>query len=785
MYKNYDVESGAYIRSGNNELDIKYLISCIERVFDLESQAIAVFSKDLESYTSWIEPVRTDLPSSVYIPYIYEMLGSAKINERNILDIIYKLAQAPVLHLKEYLVQDTYLREGRPTLNYGTAESIIVGSALEGNYRSLIQLDLYNYNHLQNAMIIGVELVLDVSGAYDINQTIDAYEVYSDWNENNITWASANTAPTQLNISATPVFSFNVTDSLIRINVRQFADRLKSENKTKFNIMLRARNEDADSLFNFFSKDTQIVDSKPYLDVRYQDLAWTGYIGDGNIDGQATVRLKSNKENLGSAIVRRKAYDDSLLGSVLVGRWMDKDLSQQAVIRRSDSTDLTQDATIVYSEGLPSDAFVLGRKEIDGSAFILHGKNLDGDANVLPSTNLNSDALILYSKDLDSWIVLTHKQDLDVDAFVRGYKFLEGQTVITHKVDLEGSALVGNWESSDIDGTVNIKGIKELLSSVNIYQKSELYGSAMVGQWYEEDLEGDATSTPTTNITGQINVTHKTELDSNAVIQLTDKTDIDGSSTTRLSDLKDLDGDATILISLDMEGNVVVRPSTDLESSIIINKYKDLESLANIFKTLDLGSQATITRKVDNEGNAVVTIKSDLVSVILIGNWSNSDLDQQATISNWRAKDLEQQATVVYSKDLSSSAAVFRTKDLNGNVFVRQKTDLDGTANALKNATILGQAVVRQKGIADLDHDSIVRQFDITEIDSYVYAIGPFVTALVGEVIVRKIGRDYLDCEADINTRARRWIPNVHGQDVFHYQDRKLPRVWKREQFIP
>lgn len=684
MYKKYDLESGAFIRSANNELDIRYLITSIERILEIDAHSIIVRSKDLDSFASWIEPVRKDIDSYAYIPYIYEMLGSAKINEFNILDIIYKLAQAPIHQLKEYVNQDTYIREARPTINYGTAESLIVGSTLEGKYRSLIQLDLTNYHNLENVKIIEVSLVLDVTGAYNPNLIIDAYEVYSSWNENNITWSSAITPPTELNISAEPVFSFNVTDSVIHINIQEYIDSLKNQNKNKLNIMLKVRDEESDSLFNFFSKDTQIIESRPYLDVKYQDPTWTGFISDSSLDGQSVIRLGSNKEVIGSSIVRRREFTE-ISGGVLVGRWKDKDLDQQANIRHTHNYDLDQQGTIVYSQDIESEIFVRGKRELEGNAVVLHGKNLESSAHVLSSVNIDGSAVVLNSTDMLSGAVLSKKLDLDSTVLIRDYKFLDGHAVVTYGSDLQGGAIVGNWMEIDIDSNTVIH--------------------------------------PNTSIVGNTTITYK----------------------------------------FDLDGNVVVKSSSNITGEATVVRSKDIESLANIFRKMDLESDVIITRSVDLEGNAVVVLTSDLFSIILIGNWSDTELDSSATVNAVRNADLNQEANIVY----------------------RGNSDFDGDVNVLPQTSIIGQTVIRQKTHTDLIHDSIVRQFDIREIDSSGYCIGLYFIALNGEVVIRRIGRDYLDCEAEITTRARRWIPNVHGIDKFKYEDRKLPRQWKREQFIP
>ena len=62
--------------------------------------------------------------------------------------------------------------------------------------------------------------------------------------------------------------------------------------------------------------------------------------------------------------------------------------------------------------------------------------------------------------------------------------------------------------------------------------------------------------------------------------------------------------------------------------------------------------------------------------------------------------------------------------------------------------------------------------------------MGNFVKQLSAEAIIRVIERDEsLIGTANIVTSARQWIPGIHGKDVFKGRG-KLPRVWKRENFI-
>jgi hypothetical protein len=608
----------------------------------------------------------------MYVPYIAQIDGIAKITDQNILDVIYGLAQAPIYVLTNPVTQDAYIREARPTLNYGANQSLVIGDAVDGRYRTYIQIDVTPYNNLADSFIISGDLVLDVSGAYDKTQIIDAYLVDSSWTEMSITWSSA------LNITAeiNPLFSFTCDSSEVRINLLDYLNYMKTEKIPTLNLVLRARDESDSNLFNFFSKDSTKVESHPRIEVQYQDLVWTAFTDKIELDSSVTVVSRNNKDITGSGIARQQDWGKFFLtSSALIGVFEESDLAGSTIVRGNTRVDLDSSSNINSVVDLDSSTTSRGNDNIE----------------------LLSSVLAVFSSDIESDIT------------------------VTPATDLIGSINV--VANNQIDSSVDVTPVSDLLSTVNarldinLFSIAEIAGNLLY-------LDGSANIRPQKEITGQATVAYSTDINSTATARISKNTDLFGSGIVRRTDIRDLDGSATVRSS------------------------------------------------------------SDLLSYVMAGIWP-IDIDSTATIVKTGNKDLPSTSDIWYYNLLDGIVTIIPTKDLDGRVTVAQNINLDGTSNIIATKNLIGATIVRRFDSSILEGSAIIRRLDIMEMDSSVYVFGLFSQSIDSEVIVRQIGRDFIDCLADVETSSRQWVPNIHGIDVFTYQDRKLPREWKREIFIP
>lgn len=860
-----NLSSYAEILVPQNILDVNYVVSCIERYLDMVSTANIVYSNNLQSSVitrvsdkSQINSTVSvnhfiDLYNRVYVPFSKQLDSSAKITEQNALDVIFSLSQAPVYTLTNAVIQDAYIRQARPTLNYGKSQSFIVGNAVDGKYRTFIQFDITPYINLSQAFILTGEVILNLSGSYDSNQIIDAYRVYTNWNENNITWASSQ----NYSISSVPLFSFNCKTSQVRINILDYLNYMKSNNITVLNIELKARNESAVNLFNFASKESSIISYRPRIEIKYQDLIWNGVTEKIELNSSASITAKRHKDMFSYGIV--KGLEDATLNSsALIGIWEDTDLNSNIIVSTPDNIEnngyadiwnkiLLDSSAVVTSEGNPI--------ELDGDADIWNKILLDSQASVLPNINLNSSVDIIRGVDNNSSADIYLKKDLSGEAIVRLTDFinLNSNSVITVYEELDGYVQI--WKNLNLSGYANIRVSDSIQTDgyAFVRDSNDIQSSATVRVTKTLDLNPSSVISRlggNINNDGTANILFRLDNESSATVRVTKTIDLDPSSVvTRLKNseelsgqtnireninlnsianiypTKNLDSNTTVALNVNINGTVSVVPTVNINCNVFVNQKIDLQATAEINKTLislesssiirpqiqiisdvdirnhiNLPSEALIQHtqvmdnigsaiirrldKIDNTGSSEILPNIQLLSSVMAGIWIQ-EIDSSAIVRKSQVIDNNGSAIIWHNKTLDSQVNIFRILDLSGQTNISSNKTIDSISQITKNTQLSSSSIIRRTEDLDLLSEAIIRQFDINEIDSLVYIEGWFSKSLESIALIRRSDRDNLPSNVLVQTTSRKWIPNIHGGDVFIYDDRKLPRKWSRSQFIP
>ena len=302
-----------------NKLKVEYNVAAIEKYLDLISSASVFVSKKLDSQgrvrvwgsagidssAQLFKHARID--SHVFIPYGHYLDSLIEVTTSNRLEVVFSLAQAPIITQVNYSTQDTYIRQDRPTLNFGSAQSLIIGNTLEGEYMTLIQFDISDYLSLNDVLIRSGDLIFT---AYTwANSEIDVYEIYTDWTESMLHGI-------QLDIGDTPIFSFSGTTAELRINILDYLNQKKLNNDNKINLLLKIRNESG--TYSFFSKDSPFIEYCPRIEIKYQDMSWSGFSGEVDLGSSVQVIGKDTKELSSWSIFRSQ---HSALNGSSAGRW--------------------------------------------------------------------------------------------------------------------------------------------------------------------------------------------------------------------------------------------------------------------------------------------------------------------------------------------------------------------------------------------------------------------------------------------------------------------------------
>ncbi|MEM0174244.1 MAG: hypothetical protein QXI16_07050, partial [Sulfolobaceae archaeon] len=231
-----------------------------------------------------------------------------------------------------------------------------------------------------------------------------------------------------------------------------------------------------------------------------------------------------------------------------------------------------------------------------------------------------------------------------------------------------------------------------------------------------------------------------------------------GSVIVRNNNVVNIESRASI--TPDLKGKVKITGSHLIGSIFVRYKgYNDLNSKSEIPPPSDIVSQLRVRQKASN----------DLLSQSKIKCQGNYDIIAETEILD-RSEIISQVKIRRYgNKDLISQGKVkrFGYEDITGLTEVYKVSDIDSRLEVYN--------------IKDLDSQARIRQFDVEDKFSHAYIDhGYYVIHLVSSADV-KVKFKPLISYATINSNARLWRPNVEGGLKFN---RKLPRIWRREEFI-
>lgn len=661
-----------------NTLDINYVISCMEDLSDLNSIGVASWTTDFLSdamirvwgttdLDSIVHSAKyTDLVSSGYKPYTSDLDSKTLITDLNTMDIVFKLIQAPILILNCSSLQDTYIRESRPTLNYGSAQSLLVGHPLEGQYESLLQLDTHAYNNINvnNAIsVISANLILKIIGTYDSSMIIDVYECTTYWNETSVTWSSFSQPAMNL------ITSFTCTDSTVKVDLTSYINQRQLNGFNYVNLILKARDPNNGQIISFESLNSPDTSSRPHIEVKYQDNAWDGYVASTDLNGSATIRTTNAKDLMSNVTKRATAY--SFLDSiVIVERTATTNITSTTTVRHTDVTDLPSQAYGLPCTDMESTVTIrhTDLKDINSSTNIYIKEDLDSIVDI-KSFNawLNGQAMIRgYStSDLDSTVVIRHNTDLDSNAIARLNKFME----------LSSKAIIRDTNNIDLTSLATIRQYIDLLSNAIIERSVNLdLPSTGASRWTDQtDLPStitvrgsynDLTSTATKRTNGYNDIYSYSysafgdSLDSTVTVQSlvhSDNADLNSSVTVRKSNLTDLDSTAKLYNTINLVSSAIVRKiaTTDLPSTITVRQIADLVSTATLKQIKDLVSTVKVRH----------TDLTDMLSLAIIRQFDITELDSVAYLYGMEICDVRGDVMVQRkgNGDLDSKAEIYTT----------------------------------------------------------------------------------------------------------------------------
>ena len=653
-----------------NILDVSFNVPYGEGLSDRLAETYILGRKNLIS-TTFIEPAHTDgLYGSAYNPHLHHSFGVARIAENNTLDIKLNLIQPPIMTLVANAVQDTYTRQSKPTINYGNSQTLAVGKAGDGEYRSFIDIDLSSIASLigSGMTVLSINLVINKLSTTD--GTIYFHECYTPWYENYLLWIN------NINYSEAPIFIQEVSGSQVVVDVTSYVESLIADRKFKLSLLLKS-----DDFILLNARESGIA---PRIEVRYIDPNWVGHTDENIMSGSAIIKTYAHKNFYSSYRLREKS---DFVGSA---RKRDTNLVEGSVWKNKPY--VIGSATPVVSSYVAGNAYVKARKDLAGGAY----KN--------PSLGLSS-AYVPYRKELLGSAVIPHDADnadrID-QAFILKTTWLSEAEIVRSSY-FNGSAIVRGHGNTDVTSYV--------------FTQNQPIGSAILR--------------------------HGKDLIANAIIR-----DLKGSNLESVAYI-----DRPYLIS-----SYRLRKSKDMYGSAY------LKALGNN----DMPSQAEVTN-------------CYIYSSYYLGVSKN--IPSSAYIKQWE------------SNSLPSSVIVPPPSDILGEAFIRRSDDIDLPAEAIVQRSDFNDIISSVEvgsyqniissadvfNVSDVYASAIISQFDVDDRNAQAFVANGYYRFPIPSLAFVKQINSFLVGKAEIRTWARTWRPNVEGGLIF---DRKLPRLWRREDFI-
>lgn len=592
-------------------------------------------NKDLPSTVDVKFSTHTDLLSTVRTGHSLDLPSSVRVRPHNKMSGLVEIVEPPVFTVKLSPVEDTYVRDDMPKLNYGNDHDMFVGASAGGVlYRSFLRFDIAavpKQNTIKKATL--------VLGRLNSRPAIPVgiYEVPSGetWTEYGLTWDNQ---PGIGNLIKT--YDSGIYAGTTLVDLTSFITEWYNGSRDHNGFILKSLQEEAAGLFKQYG--TRESDHVPYIEIEYYDPHIFSY----------------GKQDLPSSVFVVSAGQSDLLSSVVVQGYDGKDDLASSVTVRDPKIPVDDDlpsSVAVTRDYLPSSLFVKLRGDYDiTSSVAVRVKDAD---DILGQVFVNKPEIVggvhvrPYT-DLDSKVSVTYKGDEDLIGTVAvNSPEINGKVEVTPYADLSSSIVVKGFNDDDLISSVAVNS-PELVSQVEVPAYDDLGGSVAVRQSLDDDLVGSVAVTRP-DLICSVYVGASADLKGSVTPRVKGRDEITGSVfvvsghinsqvTVRRMLEKDLDSSLYVwgIYNEDISSSVIVRvtenddlPSsvrvrrateTDLKGSVIprILSADDIPSTVEVHHVYDLPSKVSVRveGKEDLPSTVIprVTTSDDLVSSVFI-----------------------------------------------------------------------------------------------------------------------------------------------------------------------
>jgi len=816
----------------NNWLDVSFDVP--RGIDDLIMYNKAIIpSRDDIFGQGFVEPAHVDFTNSAYNPHLNIVhKGSAGVTESVPLDIRLVNIAPPITTIELPGLKDAYIRESKPSINYGSSQSLIAGRGVDGEYRTYIEFDLLSLKDILDMNIVDVELIIDKLDATDGH--LEIYECHTRWAESRILWYS------YLEHSEEPILSGDFYGTSIKFNVRELILELLESGRSTLNIMIKS-----DDVIIMKSRESGVPAK---LVLQYTDPNWNGFIDELDLTNKAIIRAISKKDIYSSYRLVERLFK---IGSAIFKNGRDfesrADIIKSSIPSRSDlfhSTD-NSGSGIVNAQGSSDLYSRYNHNNLNGVSFadVPHRRDLFSRLTIPPEKQVHDfdgklDIIRTYVFSLvevvrsiymggAATVRVSSEEDLLSSARIMN-EVISGSAHPSLRSISYGSVIVKRSEAENLLSNLDV-ATPYLYSNYALRRNLEMVGSAIMNgtEIFDTLSKGDV-ATP--NLPSRYALRKRTFIGGRAYVKtqafdeifsstsIPENTHIGAKVVNRVSSVKDISAGAVLRRSgvLDNYGGADVPNRTDIFSDSTIRMSStsnlpnravlrrsdilDLTGYSELILAEDLASLASLRKLGNLDGFGEVIVRREgvdhLPSVLspLLGDDKSSwmyrrrswrkDLSGSSTIRRESSTDLGNVLTPHLGNNIPSQVVRRRydTDHLDSASTVRRSDDnnLPSSAGFAKTSHFNGSANIFQ--VSQMRSSAVRRQIDVAHTSWEAFVEGGFYRShresFANIRLISSFNRGF----ATIESGARTWRPNVEGE--LDFEDRKLPRIWRRSDFI-
>ncbi len=520
---------------GKSSIESSILVKSFEEVESI----VNVYSDNVVIKPSFPPILGNQKKASFVVSHREDLSGSLSISPKNKMAGVVEVLEPPAYHLELSVIKDTFIRNKIPTLNYGEAQSMVVGHKGEQKetFRSLIQFDTTQIP--ENSKIQSVKMRLFNRINNSSPHSIQIYSISTDWLEYGVTWA--NQPPVKELLKTVQLEGIGYTD----IDVTEIIQRWYQFPEENLGFLLRAEDETVDISKEFSTRESSF--DKPHLDLEYKlDIIYS--VGRSAIPSSMMVHEYGESQITAALTVPKYDDDRDLLSSIHIHNFnymiesfisVNKpDLLSVMIIQSEKDEDITGNISVRVKGGhLPQDnvnSFIKVNRPYLSSKLKLRLKN-DVAASLLVTQPIIEESvrtanLLINNPFLLSTLSVRAEDDKDLTASLK----------IRLADDMTSQLLISN---PSLRANLRVRLFEDIPASITVKQYDQIESSIKVP--YRWDIPSNIEVVHAHHLEGSINIISG-YLKSSIIIPFHEEKSLDGKMIVRTFGISEINSGITI-----------------------------------------------------------------------------------------------------------------------------------------------------------------------------------------------------------------------------------------------